>query len=96
MDSETVTYVILGTAGAIVLGAYSYLIVVPAWTAYGRNWERLAAAVLSLFVLAAFAGSGLGIGLVIVYYWDSIIGLFGKDSASIAPLVDFAACLARL
>jgi hypothetical protein len=78
MDSETVTYVILGVCGAIVLGAYAYLILVPSWTAYGRNWERVAAAVLSLFVLAAFAGSGLGAGLVLVYYWDDITGLFGS------------------
>ena len=81
MDSETVTYVILGMTGAVILGAYGYLILVPAWTAYGRNWERVAAAVLSLFVLAAFAGSGLGVGLVIVYYWDSIIGVFGAVSS---------------
>jgi hypothetical protein len=83
MDSETITYVILGTTGAIILGAYSYLILVPAWTAYGRNWERLAAAVLSLFVLAAFAGSGLGVGLLLVYYWDTIIGIFNGNSASV-------------
>jgi hypothetical protein len=95
MNSETITYVILGTAGAIILGAYGYLILVPAWTAYGRNWERIAAAGLSLFVLAAFAGSGLGIGLVIVYYWDSIIGLFGGGSASLAPVVDFTAYVVR-
>ena len=43
MDSETVTYIIIGVCGAIVLGAYAYLILVPAWTAYGRNWERFAA-----------------------------------------------------
>jgi hypothetical protein len=83
MDSETITYIILGTTGAIVLGAYAYLILVPAWTAYGRNWERLAAAVLTLWVLAAFVGSGLGLGLVLVYYWDSIIGVFG----AVIPLV---------
>jgi hypothetical protein len=69
--------VIIAVAAATILGAYSYLILVPAWTAYGRNWERVAAAVLSLFVLAAFAGSGLGLGLIILYYWDSIIGVFG-------------------
>jgi hypothetical protein len=45
MDSETITYVILGVAGASILGAYAYLILVPALTAYGRNWERAAAAV---------------------------------------------------
>jgi hypothetical protein len=28
-------------------------------------------------VLAAFAGTGLGAGLVLVYYWDDITGVFG-------------------
>jgi hypothetical protein len=82
MDSETATYVIIAICGAIVLGAYAYLILVPAWTAYGRNWERVAAALLTLFVLAAFAGTGLGAGLVLLYYWDDITGLFG----SVIPL----------
>jgi ABC-type transporter Mla maintaining outer membrane lipid asymmetry permease subunit MlaE len=91
MDSETLTYVILAVTGAVILGAYGYLILIPAWTAYGRNWERVAAAVLTLFVLAAFAGSGLGAGLVIVYYWDEIIGVFGADSATLVPLLGLAA-----
>lgn len=91
MDSETITYVILGVTGALILGAYAYLILVPAWTAYGRNWERLAAAVLTLFVLAAFAGSGLGAGLVIVFYWDEIVGLFSGNSSALAPLAELAA-----
>jgi hypothetical protein len=82
MDSETLTYVIIATTGAIILAAYGYLILVPAWTAYGRNWERMAAAVLSLFVLAAFAGAGLGLGLLLVYYWDDITGLF----SAVGPL----------
>ena len=77
MDAETATYVIIAASGASILAAYAYFIVVPAWTAYGRNWERVAAGVLTLFVLAAFAGAGLAAGLVIVYFWDSIIGLFG-------------------
>jgi hypothetical protein len=77
MDSETLTYVILASAGGTILGAYGYLILAPAWTAYGRTWEKLAASVLSLFVLAAFAATGLVAGLVIVYFWDSIIGIFG-------------------
>jgi hypothetical protein len=76
MDSETITYVVIGVAGASILGAYGYLILVPSLTAYGRNWERVAAGVLTLFVLAAFVGSGLGAGLLLVYYWDEIIGLF--------------------
>jgi hypothetical protein len=77
MDAETITYMILATAGGAVLGAYGFLIVAPTWTAYGRNWEKLAAMVLSLFVLAAFAGAGLAAGLVIWWFWDSITGVFG-------------------
>lgn len=83
MDAETITYIVLAASGAAILGAYTFLILVPAWTAYGRVWERLAAATLTLFVLAAFAGTGLVAGLVIVYYWDSISGIFG----AIAPAI---------
>jgi hypothetical protein len=82
MDAETVTYVILAASGASIVAAYGYFIVVPAWTAYGRTWERLAAGFLTLFVLAAFAGVGLAAGLVIVYYWDSIVGVFGALAGS--------------
>ena len=77
MDSETLTYIILSAAGGAILGAYGFLILVPAWTAYGRTWEKLVATALTLFVLAAFTGAGLVIGLVVVYFWDSIIGVFG-------------------
>ena len=73
MDDLTLTYLILGTAGVIGLSCFAVLILAPAWTAYGRTWERFAAAVLSVFVLAAFAGTGVVIGLVILYYWDQIL-----------------------
>ena len=58
MDSLTVTYIILAAAGLAGLGCFAVLILAPAWTAYGRTWERFAAAFLSLFVLAAFVGAG--------------------------------------
>ena len=76
MDAETVTYMILTGAGVLGLGAFGWFIVVPAWGAYGRTWERVAAGALTLFILAAFGGAGIVAGLVIVYYWDSIIGVF--------------------
>ncbi len=81
MDSLTVTYLILGSAGVIGLGCFAALILAPAWTAYGRTWERLAAAVLSIFVLAAFAGAGIGIGAIVLYYWDQILDFFGVQAA---------------
>jgi hypothetical protein len=76
MDSETATYMILTACGLLGLGAFGYFIVVPALSAYGRVWEKFAAGTLTLFILAAFVGTGITVGLVIVYYWDEIIGLF--------------------
>ena len=86
MDSITVTYIILAAAGLVGFSSFAVLIFTPAWTAYGRTWERFAAAFLSVFVLAAFAGTGVGIGLVLLYYWDQILDLFGIQAA-LAPLL---------
>jgi hypothetical protein len=77
MDSLTVTYIILAAAGLAGVACFTVLILAPAWTAYGRTWERFAAAFLSLFVLAAFVGSGVGIGLIVLYYWDQILDFLG-------------------
>jgi hypothetical protein len=81
LDSLTATYVIIGAAGVAGLSAYAVLILVPAWTSYGRTWERLCAAFLTLFVLAAFAGSGVLLGLLIVLYWDQILELLHLQNA---------------
>ena len=87
MDSLTITYIILAAAGIAGLSCFAVLILAPAWTAYGRTWERFAAAFLSLFVLAAFAGTGVAIGLVVLYYWDQILNLFGIQAViSALPL----------
>jgi hypothetical protein len=77
VDSLTITYIILGATGIAGLACFGVLILTPAWTAYGRTWERFAAAFLSLFVLAAFVGAGIAVGAVVLYYWDQILDLFG-------------------
>jgi hypothetical protein len=86
MDSLTVTYIVLAAAGVVGFASFAVLILAPAWTAYGRTWERFAAAFLSVFVLAAFAGTGVGIGLILLYYWDQILEFFGIQAA-LAPLL---------
>ena len=55
----------------------SAFILVPAWTAYSRVWERVAAAFLSLYVLAAFIGLGAPAVAPLVWFWDRI----GADAA---------------
>lgn len=77
MDPLTVTYIILAAAGIVGFTFFAVWILAPAWTSYGRTWERFAAATLSVFVLAAFTGTGIAIGLIVLYYWDEILNLLG-------------------
>ena len=55
MSNETWTYIAIGSAAGVSLIAWVALVLVPAWTSFSRAWERVVAAVLSVYVLAAFA-----------------------------------------
>ncbi len=77
MDPLTITYIILAAAGLTGFSFFAIWILAPAWTSYGRTWERFAAAALSVFVLAAFVGTGVLIGLIVLYYWDQILNFLG-------------------
>lgn len=72
MSNQSVTYLVVGSCATLALAAYLAFILVPAWTAYSRLWERLAATILSLYVLAAFVGVGAAGGGAIVWFWDRI------------------------
>ena len=52
------------------LAAYAAWVLVPAWTAYSRSWQRVAAAFLSLYVLAAMVGLGIVGGGAVIWFWD--------------------------
>jgi len=56
-------------AGTFVLALYAGLILIPAWMSYSRLWERVAATVLSLYVLAVLVGAGVAGALAVVYFW---------------------------
>jgi hypothetical protein len=70
-------YLLFGGAGLITLVAYVGLILAPALGSYGRIWEKAAAGVLSLFVLATLVLIGIAIGVAIVYYYNDITDLIG-------------------
>jgi hypothetical protein len=72
VSNTSITYLVAACCSVFALSAYVAFILVPAWTAYSRVWERVAAAVLSLYVLAAFAAVGVGGGAAIVWFWDRI------------------------
>lgn len=68
-------YLLFGIAGLVSLAAFVGLILMPALSAYGRVWEKAAASVLSLFILAALVIVGIVIGLAFVYYYNDILNL---------------------
>ena len=72
MSNDQVTYVVAAACALLALGAYVGLILVPAVTSYGKWWERICAAFLSLYVLLAFVGAGTVAGLGVAWFWDRL------------------------
>jgi ABC-type transport system involved in multi-copper enzyme maturation permease subunit len=68
-------WLLYAIAGLICLLVFVTLILTPALSSYGRLWEKAAAGVLSLFVLAALVLGGVVIGLGVVYYWTDIVNI---------------------
>lgn len=65
--------VVFAVALAALIAGYLAFIVGPAWSSYGRIWERIAASVLTLFILAALLGAGAAIGFAIVVFYDNFV-----------------------
>ena len=72
MTSTQITYIVASICTIGALSAFVALIAFPAWSAYSKTWERVAASFLSLFVLLALVLVGALGGAAIAYYWDSI------------------------
>jgi hypothetical protein len=72
MSSTAITYLVGACAAVFSLSAYVMWVLIPAWTAYTRLWERLAAAFLSLYVLLAFVGGGIAAGIGVIVLWGRL------------------------
>jgi O-antigen ligase len=72
MSPNALTYLIAALVGVISLALWSWLILVPSFTAYTRWWQRTAAVVMSLYVLAAMLAAGGLVGAVFLYNFDRI------------------------
>jgi hypothetical protein len=68
------TEIVIALASALVLVCYVVLIVLPAARCYGRVWEKMAAGLLTLYVLATLLGVGAAIGFAIVWTYDTYAG----------------------
>jgi hypothetical protein len=69
MTRTTINDLVAGGAGLLGLVLYAGLILAPAWSSYSRLWERVAASILSLYVLAVLVGIGVAGALAVIYYW---------------------------
>jgi hypothetical protein len=72
MSNTSITYLVGACAGVFSVAAFAAWVLVPAWTAYSRAWERAAAVFLSLYVFAAFVGIGIAGGAAVIWFWDSL------------------------
>jgi len=69
MTRTQINELVAAGAGLLSLGVFAGLVLVPVWSSYSRVWERLAATVLSLYVLAVLLGVGVVGALAAVYFW---------------------------
>jgi hypothetical protein len=72
MSKTAITYLIVACCAVFGVAAFGALIVAPAWSAYTKLWQRLAATFLSLYVLAGLLVIGAGLGLLVVLLWDRV------------------------
>jgi len=69
MSRTAINELVAVCAATFGLALFAGLILVPAWTSYSRLWQRLAATVLSLYVLVMLVGLGVAGALAVVYFW---------------------------
>jgi hypothetical protein len=72
VTTTAITYFVAAFAGVFSLTAFVGWVLMPAWSAYTRGWERAAALFLSLYVLATFLAVGFAMGVAVIYFWDRI------------------------
>ena len=72
MSNTSITYFVGACAGVFSFSAYLAFVAVPAWTAYSRVWQRIAAVFLSLYVLATMVGIGILVGVLVTLNWGQI------------------------
>jgi len=72
MSPDDKLRVILIAMGVVVLVAYVGLVLIPAWRSYSRIWQRLAAAFLSIYILAGCLAIGLVGAYGVVTAWSEL------------------------
>lgn len=72
MSNQVVTYLVASCLGVFGFSAFCALVIVPAVTTFRRPLHRVAAVILSLYVLAALVAIGVVLGALIVVEWPKV------------------------
>ena len=72
MTNQSITYLVAVCLAVFGLAAFCTLVVAPAVTAYRRPLHRVAAVILSLYVLAALIGVGVVVGALVIIEWPRV------------------------
>ena len=72
MSNTAITYLLAAIVGVTSVSLWAWLVLVPAYTAYARWWQRAVAIVMSVYVLAAMLGAGALLGALFLWYYDRI------------------------
>jgi hypothetical protein len=72
VSNTAVSHLVIACAVVFGLAAFGVFVVYPAVTSYRGVRERIAAAVMSLYVLAALVGVGVVVGGVIIIEWPRL------------------------
>lgn len=73
MSRTQIIYVVVGACAVFSLAAWVVMILVPAWSAYNRWWERIVATALSVYVALTMTGIGIFLGVYVVpKVWDKL------------------------
>ncbi|CAB4933494.1 unannotated protein [freshwater metagenome] len=69
MSNDSIIVLVAACSAVFIVAAWVGLLAVPAWQAYSRTWERLAAIFLSLYTVAACMLVGVAMGAAFVWFF---------------------------
>ena len=72
MSHTTITYLVGAGCAVITVIVFGLLVVAPAVSSYRTPLQRVAAIVLSVYVLAAFVGVGILLGALVILEWPRV------------------------
>ncbi len=72
MSNTSITYLVAAVTGVTCIALWAWLILVPALGSFSRVWERLLAALMSVYVLVALVAAGGAVAAAVLYYYDEI------------------------